>query len=117
MSAPESAFPALQALPWKATSWPGIRLSFLGQGAAAHRAVLIAMDPHCAYPRHRHLGDEEVFVLAGSYRDAAGEYRAGEFLLNPAGSIHAAVAGPDGALLLARVPEGIETLEEAPDRG
>jgi anti-sigma factor ChrR (cupin superfamily) len=116
MNSPEAAFPALAALRWKTTSWPGIRLHFLGQDAAANRAVLIAMDPHCAYPRHRHLGDEEVLVLSGSYHDAAGEYRAGEFVLNPAGSSHAAVAGPSGALLFARVPEGIETLEQPPDR-
>lgn len=114
MSAPESAFPALAALRWKSTAWPGIRLHFLGAEASANRAVLIAMDAGCAYPRHRHLGDEEVLVLAGSYRDAAGEYRAGQYLLNPAGSIHAAVAGPAGALLFARVPEGIEPLEEPP---
>jgi len=114
MNPPESAFPALAALRWKSTAWPGIRLHFLGEGAAANRAVLIAMDAGCAYPSHRHLGDEEVLVLAGSYRDAAGEYRAGEFHLNPSGSIHAAIAGPSGALLFARVPEGIEVLESPP---
>lgn len=117
MSAPEAAFPALAARPWKRTAWPGVRLSFLLDDSGAARAVLIAMDPGCCYPRHRHLGDEEVLVLAGAYADAWGEHRAGEFLVNRAGSVHAATAGPEGALLWARVPEGVEVLEGPPAQG
>lgn len=113
----ERAFPALASRPWKRTAWPGVRLSFLTDAGGATRAVLIAMDPHCAYPRHRHLGDEEVLVLAGAYHDHWGTHAAGEFLVNPSGTIHAATAGAAGALLWARVPEGIEILEETPQRG
>lgn len=111
---PENAWPALAARPWKRTAWPGVRLSFLLDESGGTRAVLIAMDAGCAYPRHRHLGDEEVLVLAGSYSDLWGTHAAGEFLINPAGSIHSATAGPAGALLWARVPEGIELLEDPP---
>lgn len=116
-SGPEQAFAALAARPWKRTAWPGIRLSFLTDAAGAPRAVLIAMDPGCAYPRHRHLGDEEVLVLAGAYEDAWGVHTAGEFLVNAAGSVHRATAGEAGALLWARVPEGIEVLEDPPGGG
>lgn len=115
--APERRFPGLAARPWKRTGWEGIRLSFLLDEAGAARAVLIAMDPGCAYPRHRHLGDEEVLVLAGAYEDLWGWHAAGEFLVHPAGSVHAAVAGPEGALLWARVPEGIELMEDPPANG
>ncbi len=114
MNAPESAFSALAARPWKRTSWPGIRLSFLMDANGASRAVLIAMDPGCAYPRHRHLGEEEVLVLAGSYADVWGTHAAGDFLVNAAGTVHSATAGPEGALLWARVPAGIEVLEASP---
>jgi anti-sigma factor ChrR (cupin superfamily) len=104
--------PELAGLPWKATAWPGIRLCFRAGPDGAVRGVLIAMDPGCAYPRHRHLGDEEVLVLAGEYADAWGVHRAGDFLLNPAGTEHGARAGAAGALLWARVPAGIEVLEQ-----
>jgi anti-sigma factor ChrR (cupin superfamily) len=94
-----------------------VRLSFLTDAGGATRAVLIAMDPHCAYPRHRHLGDEEVLVLAGSYFDLWGTHAAGEFRVHPAGTSHCATAGAAGALLWARVPEGIELLEDPPAVG
>jgi anti-sigma factor ChrR (cupin superfamily) len=114
---PESAFPALAALAWKRTAWPGIRLCFLGPRDGAARGVLIAMDPGCAYPRHRHLGEEEVLVLAGEYADPWGTHRAGEFLVNAAGTVHSARAGAAGALLWARAPAGVEILEGAPPAG
>lgn len=106
--------PELRGLPWKQTSWPGIRLCFRGADGATVAGVLIAMDPLSAYPRHRHLGDEEVLVLAGEYADEWGVHRAGDFRLNPAGTVHGARAGAAGALLWARAPEGIELLEPAP---
>ncbi len=112
---PEAAFPGFAALPWKTTAWPGIRLCFVGPAEEPARGVLIAMDAGCAYPRHRHRGEEEVLVLAGEYADCWGTHRAGEFRLNAAGTIHAARAGAQGALLWTRVPEGIEVLERPAD--
>lgn len=61
------------------------------------------MSPGCGYPPHRHIGIEEVLVLAGGYRDESGEHRAGEYLRYPPDSIHAPVALGDP-----RSPEGPE---------
>jgi anti-sigma factor ChrR (cupin superfamily) len=115
---PDAAPPAPEAdylhLPWKTTSWPGVRLHFIESWADGGARVLIAMDPGVGYPPHRHLGEEEVFVVRGSYADAAGEYGAGSFQRNPKGSAHHPVAGPLGALLLAWAEAGIEILAEPP---
>lgn len=95
-------------LDWKQTSWEGVRLAFLESRADGSARVLIRMEAGCSYPPHRHKGVEEVFVIEGSYSDGAGEYRAGSFQRFPAGSAHAPVAGPQGALLLAWAERGIE---------
>jgi len=85
-------FPELE---WKQSSSPGLRLAFLDGSEDGSAWVLIELAPGTAYPPHRHRGPEEVLVLRGSYRDAAGEA---------------------GALLYARAERGIERLE-APGAG
>ncbi|MDA1264201.1 MAG: cupin domain-containing protein [Planctomycetota bacterium] len=102
---------------WRETSSPGVSWCLLATeagaagGAAAGGTVLIRMDPGCGYPAHRHLGVEEVLVLAGGYRDAEGEYRAGDYLRYPPGSVHAPVAiGDVPCLLFATARDGIEVL-------
>ena len=59
---------------------------------AAGSAVLLRMDPGCGYPRHAHVGVEEVLCLAGGYTDEFGTVRAGDFVRYEAGSAHAPVA-------------------------
>ena len=59
---------------------------------AGDATVLIRMEPGSSYPEHEHLGVEEVLILAGGYRDADGEHRAGSYLRYPEGSRHAPVA-------------------------
>jgi anti-sigma factor ChrR (cupin superfamily) len=78
------------------------------------------MDPGTGYGRHRHVGSEDVLVLAGGYRDELGEYRQGDCVHYPAGSSHAPVAlgdrarpiGPENpsCVLFAVAPLGIELL-------
>ena len=101
-------------LPWKETDWPGVRLAFLETREDGSARVVIEMAPGASYPAHRHQGVEEVFVIRGSYSDAAGEYCAGEFHRFQAGSAHHPVAGAEGAVLLAWSEGGIELLEDAP---
>jgi anti-sigma factor ChrR (cupin superfamily) len=76
-------------IPWRATRHRGIHLHLLRRDEATGDAtVLIRMEPGCSYPAHRHVGVEEVFVLQGGYRDSRGAHRAGEYVLNDAGSAH-----------------------------
>src|ERR1700752_3829691 len=90
---------------WRATRRPGIYWLPLhldeASGRGSHRgggAVLIRMDPGRGYGVHRHVGTEDVLVLAGSYRDQHGEHRQGVHVHYPAGSAHARVAGGDPEL-------------------
>ena len=79
----------LSRIPWRATRHKGIYLHVLRRDEATGGvAVLIRMEPGCSYPAHLHTGDEEVFILSGGYRDSRGEHRAGDYVLNEAGSAH-----------------------------
>jgi len=99
---------------WPASRREGIAVKVLWRDdPSGDVAVLVRMDPGCRYPRHRHVGDEDVLVLQGGFCDAAGEHRAGSFHRFPAGSVHAPVA-LDGALpcvLFAVARGGVELLE------
>lgn len=97
---------------WRATRHRGIHLHVFRQDEASGDAtVLIRMEPGCAYPSHRHRGLEEVYLLQGGYRDDAGVHRAGDYVVNEAGSAHHPVALEDtgeDCIMLAVAHGGIE---------
>ena len=109
---------------WRATRHEGVVWSplFLADDGARPQesCVLIRMAPGCGYPAHRHVGIEEVLVLAGGYRDEEGEHRAGTYRRYPPGSVHAPVAlgvrgapegpGNEACLLFASARGGVENL-------
>jgi len=114
---------------WRVTRRPGIFWLPLhldetsGQGQRrGGGAVLIRMDPGRGYGGHRHVGTEDVLVLAGSYCDQRGEHRQGAHVHYAAGSAHAPVAGGDAerdtgptnpaCILYVVTSEGIELLDE-----
>ena len=99
------------AVDWKPTKRPGIYVETLwSDPASGDVAVLVRMDPGCTYPRHRHVREEDVLVLQGGFRDAAGEYRCGTFHRFAAGSIHEPVAleGDAPCILFSVARGGIE---------
>ena len=103
----------LNLIDWRPARYPGIFVNVLRRDEQSHDAtVLIRMQPGCRYPAHRHVGLEEVFILQGGYHDQQGERRAGEYILNDAGSAHAPVAleGED-CIMLAVAHGGIELLK------
>lgn len=108
---------------WRGTQVEGVDWCLLasegaGEGAEAGATVLIRMAPGCGYPPHRHLDVEELLVLAGGYRDAMGEHRAGDYVRYPAGSAHAPVAiGDTACLLYASARGGIEVLGDLASSG
>jgi anti-sigma factor ChrR (cupin superfamily) len=109
----------LSAIPFRRTRHDGVRIHFYACNEASGRVVaLIAMDPDCGYPRHRHRGGEEVLVLQGGYADERGEHRQGSRVSYPDGSAHAPKAMPgETCVLLAIAHEGIELLAGEPPSG
>ena len=103
----------LNPIDWQSTRHKGIFVNILRRDEQTGDAtVLIRMEPGCGYPAHRHVGIEEVFMLQGGYRDPRGELRAGEYIINEAGSAHAPIAldGED-CIMLAVAHGGIELLK------
>jgi anti-sigma factor ChrR (cupin superfamily) len=104
------------AVDWPSSRRAGIFVKVLwSDERSGDAAVLVRMDPGCEYPRHRHVGDEEVLVLQGGFRDESGEYAAGAFHRFAAGSVHAPVAfdGDEACVLFALAHSGIEILDRA----
>ena len=105
----------LSNIPWRATRHRGVHLHLLRHDEeSGDVTVLIRMGPGCSYPAHRHRGVEEVFILQGGYRDGRGQHRAGDYVLNDAGSAHAPVALEDPAedcVMLAFAHGGIELIK------
>ena len=101
----------LSHVPFKSTRYPGVWIHFFHYDEATrHAAVLIRMEPGCSYPRHRHRGAEELFVLRGGYRDDRGEHRAGEYVRYEDGTVHHPVAldGDEDCVFFAIAAEGID---------
>ncbi len=88
----------LDELAWRSTRHAGVEWIDLapseGDGSApASMTVLIRMAPGHGYPRHCHVGPEDVLVLAGGYVDGDGRrFVAGAFVRYPEGSEHEPVA-------------------------
>ena len=102
------------SIAWRETRHDGISLHILRRDAASgDTTALIRMRPGCSYPAHRHHGLEEVLVLEGGYRDDRGEHRAGDYVVNEAGSAHRPVAleGAEDCIMFAVAHGGIELLK------
>jgi anti-sigma factor ChrR (cupin superfamily) len=102
------------SLEWRQTRYEGISLHVLRRDHQTGDATLfIRMEPGCGYPAHSHRGVEEVLILQGGYADATGEHRAGDYVVNEAGSAHHPVAldGPEACIMLAVTHGGIELLK------
>ena len=54
----------------------------------AEQVALVKWAPSTSYVKHSHPGGEEIFVLSGVFADELGEYPAGTWIRNPAGSVH-----------------------------
>ena len=68
---------------------PGVRVHVVrDEPSRQFRSVLVWAIPGARYPRHRHLGDEEILVLSGRLRDERGIYGPGEICRSVAGSDH-----------------------------
>ena len=85
------------ALNWSQTPMAGVERRLLDRngGEVARATSIVRYAPGSHFERHLHGGGEEILVLEGTFSDEQGDYPAGTYLRNPAGSSHApfSVAG------------------------
>jgi anti-sigma factor ChrR (cupin superfamily) len=97
--------PMSQLVETAAVEWverrPGVFWRTLWESAdGRQKAALVRYAPGATIPRHRHLGDEQIYVLEGSVRDDAGTCTAGNYARRPPGCVHTVVSDT-GALVFA----------------
>ncbi len=98
--APVSQFVHSASVPWVERR-PGVFWKTLWEdGDGRHKAILMRYEPGAVVPRHRHLGDEQIYVLEGSVADETGVCTAGNYVRRPPGCIHTGTS-PAGALVIA----------------
>ena len=97
---PASQYVDVSALPWQERH-PGVHWKVLWEDPARQaRAILMRYDAGATIPRHRHVGDEQIFVLEGTVSDDTGTCTEGNYARRPPGCVHAVVSRT-GALVLA----------------
>jgi anti-sigma factor ChrR (cupin superfamily) len=95
---PTSLYIDVAGRPWQERR-PGVHWKVLWE-EGDRKAVLMRYDPGAVIPRHRHLGDEQIWVIEGSVSDDTGTCTAGNYARRPPGCVHT-VSSPGGALVLA----------------
>ena len=108
MTTPRSLFVDVASRPWQERR-AGLHWKVLWE-EGERRAVLMRYAPGASIPRHRHLGDEQIFVLEGSVTDDTGTCTRGNYARRPPGCVHSVVSH-DGALVLALMTGGTEPVE------
>lgn len=91
----------VNSIPWQELQ-PGIRMRQLWvDEATKRRAVMARIEPGAQTPpRHKHIGDELIFVIEGAISDEFGTVTAGNMGYRPDGCVHT-VASQHGATVLA----------------
>jgi anti-sigma factor ChrR (cupin superfamily) len=101
-SGPASQIFTLCDLPW-IDARPGVRQKRVWEDKASERrAILTRMEPGATLPRHRHVGDELIFIIEGANADESGPVATGNMNYRPNGCVHT-VMTKNGATLLAVV--------------
>jgi anti-sigma factor ChrR (cupin superfamily) len=101
-SAPPSQVFALSELPWVETR-RGVRQKRIWEDKLnERRAILARFEPGATLPRHRHVGDELIFLIEGANADESGVVATGNVNYRPNGCVHT-VTTKNGATVLAVV--------------
>jgi anti-sigma factor ChrR (cupin superfamily) len=110
-TSPLSKIISVSDLQWEERQ-PGVRAKSLWADAETkRRAVMTRIEPGSQLPRHRHVGDELVFVIEGAIADEFGTVTAGNMGYRPNGCVHT-VSTKNGATLLAILTGGVEPATE-----
>ncbi len=97
-----SRFVDAASMPWEKTDYEGIEVkTLLVDPETGLLTQLLRMAPGATLPDHEHVQIEQTYVMEGSLVCGEGECTAGQYVWRPAGSRHAAHAGPQGGLMIA----------------
>jgi len=108
---PMSRIIAVSDLPWEERQ-AGVKRKMLWQDPATRRqAMLTRIEPSAQLPRHRHVGDELIFVIEGAVGDDFGTVTAGNMGYRPNGCVHT-ISTANGATVLAIITGGVEPLSQ-----
>lgn len=92
------------ALPWRRFPTSAARFTPLLPGArGGEQLYWMKMEGGKHFPRHLHLGREEIVVLEGAMRDEWGLMERGAYRLFPVGSEHAPWMEPGGCQIVVRL--------------
>ena len=99
---PPSQVFRLDDLPWIETR-AGVRQKKIWEDQGnERRAILARFEPGATLPRHRHVGDELIFLVEGANADESGVVATGNVNYRPNGCVHT-VTTKNGATVLAVV--------------
>ncbi|MGQ5521781.1 cupin domain-containing protein [Chitinimonas sp. PSY-7] len=76
--------------PWITSPQMGVERRLLDRigGEKARATSIVRYAPGSYFAEHVHTGGEEILVLEGTFSDETGDYSAGTYIRNPAGSVH-----------------------------
>ena len=108
---PMSRIISISELPWEERQ-AGVKRKTLWEDPPTNRqAILTRIEPGAQLPRHRHVGDELIFVIEGAVGDDFGTVTAGNMGYRPNGCVHT-IAAENGATVLAILTGGVEPATE-----
>lgn len=109
---PRSEIISVADVPWQ-ERFPGIRQRMLwAHPDTKRRADITCFEPGAKLPRHRHVGDELIFVIEGAISDESGTVTVGNVGYRPNGCVHN-VSTKNGATILAVLTGDIELTNDA----
>jgi anti-sigma factor ChrR (cupin superfamily) len=93
-----------EELPWQPSPAAGVQRRLLSRegGEDARATSVVRYAPGATFSAHAHPQGEEILVLDGTLEDEHGEYPAGTYIKNPAGSVHAPKS-PAGCTLFVKL--------------
>ena len=111
ITTPRSRIITLSEIAWEDRQ-PGVRAKALwADPATKRRAVLTRIESNADLPRHRHVGDELLYVIEGALSDDFGTVTAGNMGYRPDGCVHR-ISTKHGATVLAIVTGDVEPTSE-----
>ena len=108
---PMSRIISISEIPWQERQTAVNQKVLWEDPATNRRALLSRIEPTAQLPRHKHVGDELIFVLEGALGDDFGTVTAGNMGYRPNGCVHQ-ISTKHGATVLAILTGGVEPATE-----